>query len=111
MKTLKNLPDIIEQAQSKVARNGAGSSKRDESMIARVISVAFVFVPLAAAIAIFASPAAAQKVSRDEAQQACEADVHRLCDEYIPNETEIAACLKKELKHLSPACRKVVTHS
>ncbi len=79
-------------------------------MISRAVGLACIFLPLMAAMAASASPAAAQKFSREEAQQACEADVHRLCDEYIPNEDEIAACLKKEIKHLSPACRKIVTH-
>ncbi|MGD0634037.1 MAG: hypothetical protein ABSA13_07145 [Beijerinckiaceae bacterium] len=58
----------------------------------------------------FSSLAVAQSPSRQEGQQACEADVHRLCEEFVPNEDEIAGCLKQHLRHLSPACRKIMSH-
>lgn len=48
--------------------------------------------------------------SQDD-QAACEPDVHRLCDQYIPDEAQIVACLTKEKKHLSPACAKVMSRS
>ena len=41
-------------------------------------------------------------------QSACEPDVHRLCDQFIPNEDKIVQCLKAERKRLSPACAKVM---
>ncbi len=43
-----------------------------------------------------------------EDQNACEPDVHRLCDQFIPNEEKIVDCLKKQRKQLSPACAKVM---
>jgi hypothetical protein len=57
----------------------------------------------------FSGFAAAQQArgSQDD-QAACEPDVHRLCDQYIPDEGAIVVCLKKEIKHLSPACKKVM---
>ena len=55
--------------------------------------------------------AAAQQRGSQDDQTACEPDVHRLCDQYIPDETAIVACLHKEIKHLSPACRKVMERS
>lgn len=58
----------------------------------------------------FSGLAAAQSAAHDERRQACEPDVHRLCDEFIPNEDEIAVCLKQHLRHLSPACRKIMSH-
>jgi hypothetical protein len=58
----------------------------------------------------FSGLAAAQSSASQERQQACEADVHRLCDEFVPNEDDIAACLKQHLHHLSPACRKIMSH-
>ncbi len=42
-------------------------------------------------------------------QEACKPDVHALCDQYIPDESQIVDCLKKEMRHLSPACRKVMS--
>jgi hypothetical protein len=56
----------------------------------------------------FSGLASAQSPNRQEQRQACEADVHRLCDDFVPNEDEIAACLKANLHHLSPACRHVL---
>ena len=56
----------------------------------------------------FSGFAAAQQRGSQDDQAACEPDVHRLCDQYIPDETAIVACLHKEIKHLSPACRKVM---
>jgi hypothetical protein len=50
----------------------------------------------------------AQDRGSAEDQQACEPDVHRLCDQYIPDEGQIVACLRKERRHLSPACAKVM---
>ena len=52
--------------------------------------------------------AAAQDRGSADDQAACEPDVHRLCDQYIPDEGAIVACLRKEKKHLSPACQKVM---
>ncbi len=53
---------------------------------------------------------AQQRGSQDD-QAACEPDVHRLCDQYIPDEAQIVACLNKEKKHLSPACARVMSRS
>jgi hypothetical protein len=52
--------------------------------------------------------AAQQPRGSQDDQAACEPDVHRLCDQYIPDEAAIVVCLHKEIKHLSPACRKVM---
>ena len=53
----------------------------------------------------------AQQRGSQADQDACEPDGHRLCDQYIPDETRIVACLKGEKKHLSPACAKVMSRS
>jgi hypothetical protein len=58
----------------------------------------------------FSGLAVAQTSAYEERRQACEPDVHRLCDEFIPNEEEILVCLKQHLRHLSPACRKIMSH-
>ncbi len=58
-----------------------------------------------------AGGAMAQQRGSQSDQDACEPDVHRLCDQYIPDETQIVACLKQEKKRLSPACAKVMSRS
>ena len=56
-----------------------------------------------------AGGAMAQARGTQSDQDACEPDVHRLCDQYIPDETQIVACLTKEKRHLSPACARVMS--
>ncbi len=43
-----------------------------------------------------------------EEQAACTPDVLSLCFWDIPNEERIVACLNKNIKKLSPACRTVI---
>ena len=53
------------------------------------------------------SPGARAETADDRA--ACTDDVHEHCGEFIPNRDEIILCLKRKLKAISPACRKVMT--
>jgi cysteine rich repeat protein len=46
--------------------------------------------------------------SKDD-QEACTPDVFRLCQQHVPDERRILACLKQNMKNLSPACRKVLS--
>jgi hypothetical protein len=66
---------------------------------------------LALALAI-TSPAFAQgynAASTSQAdQQACEPDVYRLCNDYVPDVDRIVACLKVNRRNLGPACRAVM---
>jgi hypothetical protein len=39
------------------------------------------------------------------AQHACEPDAHRLCSQFIPNEQDVASCLRRKRGSLSAACR------
>jgi hypothetical protein len=41
-------------------------------------------------------------------QQACEPDVYRLCNDYVPDVDKIVACLKANRRNLAPACRAVM---
>lgn len=41
-------------------------------------------------------------------QEACTPDVFRLCQDFIPDETRIVACLENHKTSLSPACSKVM---
>jgi hypothetical protein len=55
--------------------------------------------------AVFAAHANAG-CTREQGQQYCTSDAMRLCSQFIPDETKIAACLKQNLKNLSPNCKK-----
>ncbi|HET6390447.1 cysteine rich repeat-containing protein [Hyphomicrobium sp.] len=44
-----------------------------------------------------------------EEQEACTPDVFQYCSAQIPDESRIVACLKRNLKKLSPNCRVVMT--
>jgi hypothetical protein len=66
------------------------------------------FVTLGLVTVLFAwvtGPASAQPVAN--AEQACTPDAMRLCSEFIPDESKITACLRKNRRALSPECRKV----
>jgi hypothetical protein len=59
------------------------------------------------ALAAWPLSAAAQESQQD--REACTPEVHRLCGQYIPNREAIIQCLKYNMKHLVPACRKVMS--
>jgi hypothetical protein len=42
-----------------------------------------------------------------EQQAACQNDAFRLCDQYIPDEQRVKACLIKNVRKLSPPCRQI----
>lgn len=43
----------------------------------------------------------------DVEQTLCQPDVFRLCNDYVPDEDRIIACMKAKQSQLSPDCRKV----
>ncbi len=48
-------------------------------------------------------------VEARDGEKACKGDVYRYCGEAIPSEEKIVACLKKNRKRLSKACRQIVS--
>jgi hypothetical protein len=66
---------------------------------------------LAAAAMLLATlaSASAQEPYRGTAadQQACTDDVMRLCNQFVPDEQRIVACLIQNRRSLGPACRAV----
>ena len=60
-------------------------------------------VPLLLCIAM---PAVADEIRPGE--DACGADVHRLCDKFFPDEKLIATCLVDRRVDLSPACAELL---
>lgn len=65
---------------------------------------AALFLALAA---LASTPAMAQSGTEAE-QEACTPDVFRLCQDFIPNEGPILACLQAKHAQLSPACEPVI---
>ncbi len=63
-------------------------------------------------LAVTAGPAFAAKMSdaellRQQAEHLCYDDVQKLCNDSIPDEDKITACMKAKHTELSPACAKV----
>lgn len=74
------------------------------------ISIEKMFIAgIAAALITFAQTGASFAHSGTaEEQSACTPDVLSLCFWEIPSEERIVACLNKNIKKLSPACRTVI---
>lgn len=63
---------------------------------------------LAIALAFFALvPVGASAETQDE-QNACMNDAFNVCGDAIPDRDRVAACLAKNIKRISPACRTVM---
>jgi hypothetical protein len=80
-------------------------------MIKRCKPLAGAGLLLALSLAVWASPAAAQR-SDDvgmQNQNACQGDAQRLCNEFIPDRNKVASCLFKNKRQLSQACRTVIS--
>lgn len=67
-----------------------------------VVCVAGALITFAPTHAAFAHSGTAEE------QSACTPDVLSLCFWDIPSEDRIVACLNRNIKKLSPACRKVI---
>ena len=74
----------------------------------RIAKPVYLIVALALSTATVAAQGKGHSGTKDD-QEACTPDVHRLCEDAIPDEGRIVACLKTNLKLLSPKCRKVIT--
>ena len=44
-----------------------------------------------------------------EQQQACQFDAQTYCQEAIPDHNRVAACLRRNIRMISPACRQVLS--
>jgi hypothetical protein len=60
---------------------------------------------IATATALQTSPGLAFS---SEAQQMCMGDAMRLCSGYIPDVSQITACMVRNRHHVSPGCRAVM---
>ena len=43
--------------------------------------------------------------TREEETAACQDDAQRLCSQYIPDEANISACMRQQMRSLTPGCR------
>jgi hypothetical protein len=65
-------------------------------------------IKIAIALAFFAlMPATASAQSQDD-QNACMNDAFNVCGSAIPDRGRVAACLAKNIRRISPACRSVM---
>jgi len=65
-------------------------------------------IQIAIALAFFALiPVGASAETQDE-QNACMNDAFNVCGDAIPDRDRVAACLAKNIKGISPACRTVM---
>ena len=60
------------------------------------------------AMLAYPSLALAQDRGSEKDQEACTPDVFRLCQDFIPDEGAIVACLQAKRVQLSPACAPVI---
>jgi len=58
-----------------------------------------------AALVILASVGMSEAAGTPAQQRACRHDAFRICRDEIPDVPRITACMEKNLKKLSPACR------
>jgi hypothetical protein len=66
-------------------------------------------IKIAVALAFFAMmPAAASAQSQDD-QSACMNDAFSFCGDAIPDRARVGACLARNIKRISPACRAVMS--
>jgi hypothetical protein len=73
----------------------------------RIAKPVYLIVALALSAANVAAQQSGHSGTKDE-QEACTPDVYKFCEAAIPDEDRIVACLKANLKLLSPQCRKVI---
>jgi hypothetical protein len=86
----------------------AGTLKGWIKMKKKELALALMSVLLVTTLLLVATPLPAQDLSRDQEQDACEADARRFCSEFIPDEDRVATCIGQHKAKLSAACRKVL---
>jgi hypothetical protein len=82
------------------------SVKKLSNLQSRSLLCAMAGVLTVLIVAAGAKPAAAQA---SDAAERCTPDVMRLCNEFVPEQDRIVACLKAKRAQLSPECRGALT--
>ncbi len=52
-----------------------------------------------------AAPAFAQHAGTEAQREACQEDAYKWCPHEVPDHEEVAACLRKNMRWISPACQ------
>jgi hypothetical protein len=60
----------------------------------------------AAIVLLAATPSAANAAGTPDQRRACRQDAMRVCGEFIPDVKRITACMEKNVRKLSPLCRR-----
>ena len=66
------------------------------------------FLLLACLALLATSPALAENRGTKKEQDACQADVFRVCNDAVPDEKKIVACLNDKLPELTAACQRLI---
>ena len=66
-------------------------------------------IKIAIALAFFALVPATASAQSQEDQNACMNDAFTFCGQAIPDRGRVAACLSKNIRRISPACRAAMT--
>ena len=70
-------------------------------------AVAFGLLVVAAGPALAAKPLSDAALLRQQAEHVCYNDVQKLCNDAIPDEDKIKACMQVKHASLSPDCAKI----
>jgi len=73
----------------------------------RVFSLTSLAVLTGLAMAVL-TPSPADAQGTPEQRAACSDDAQRVCGQYIPDVDRVTACMKRNRRHLSAACRRVM---
>lgn len=63
-------------------------------------------IACAAIVLLAAAPSAANAAGTPDQRRACRQDAMRFCGEFIPDVKRITACMEKNVRKLSPLCRR-----
>lgn len=60
---------------------------------------------LSLAVFVLIGSSLAHAAGTPEQRRACRSDAMRLCRQFVPNVQRVTACMEKNIRRLSPACR------
>jgi hypothetical protein len=66
-------------------------------------------ITIAIVLALFALMPATASAQSQEDQNACMNDAFSVCGDAIPDRARVGACLAKNIRRISPACRAVMS--
>ena len=79
-----------------------------EGIVPDMLRIGLFALVLTTSVPALAQGAGSSAASEAE-RQACEPDVYRLCNDYVPDVDRIVACLNANRRSLGPACRAVMS--